>query len=73
MIFILLVFFLPLQYAIWSAIIIGMMLLCLLSYFIALYHNASPFWEIVEHLSVAVVVLVASDFLGQIIHRLFGV
>lgn len=73
MIFVLLVFFLPMQYAIWSAIIIGMLLLCVLSYFIALYHNASPLWEIIEHISVAIVVLVASDLLGQVIHKLFGV
>lgn len=72
MLFVLLVFFLPMKYAMWSSIIIGIMLLCVLSYFIALYHNASPSREIFEHLSVALVVLVASNFLGQAIHSLFG-
>ena len=72
MLFVLLVYFLPMQLAYWSSIIIGMALLCLLSYFIALYHNASPLWEIVEHVGVAVIVLVASNFLGHAIKGMFG-
>ena len=72
LIFVLLVYFLPMQLAYWSAIVIGIGLLCLLSYFIALYHNASPLWEIVEHVGVAVIVLVASNFLGHAITGMFG-
>ncbi len=73
MLFIFLVLFLPMQYAVPACIIIGMALLCLLSYFIAIYHKSSPFRETAEHLTVAVTVLVASNFLGQTIPRLFGV
>ena len=66
-IFVLLVWFLPMQAALISSLVIGMLLLCILSYFIAIYHNSSPLWEIAEHLGIAVIVLVASSFLGQLI------
>jgi VIT1/CCC1 family predicted Fe2+/Mn2+ transporter len=72
MIFVLLVYFLPMQLAYWSSIVIGMGLLCVLSYFIALYHNASPLREIVEHVGVAVIVLVASNFLGRALTGMFA-
>ncbi len=71
MVFVLLVLFLPMQYAVLSSIIIGMALLCFLSYFIALYHHANPLWEIVEHVGVAIVVLLASNLLGHAISAYF--
>jgi len=73
MLFVLLVLYLPIQYAVLASIAIGMSLLCLLSYFIAIYHNASPFWEVVEHVSIAVAVLVASNFLGKAISGMVGI
>ncbi|MFZ2455053.1 MAG: hypothetical protein WAX07_01045 [Candidatus Altiarchaeia archaeon] len=58
--------------AVIASLIIGLLLLSGLSYYIALYHNANPAQEIIEHLGIALMVLIASNFLGKAITGFFG-
>jgi vacuolar iron transporter family protein len=67
-----LVLVLPIQYAVISSLAIGIILLSVLSYYIAIYHNASPLREIIEHLGIALIVLAASNFLGSAITKFFS-
>jgi hypothetical protein len=73
MLFVFLVLYLPMQIAVPVCMAIGLLLLCLLSYFIAIYHKSNPLWEIFEPVGVAVVVLIASHFLSRLIPKLFGI
>ena len=72
MIFVAIVFLLPIQYAVIASLALGFLLLSVLSYYIALYHNADPASEIIEHLGIALLVIIASNFLGTAITGFFG-
>jgi len=69
--FVLLVVFLPIEYAISSSIIIGLSLLSVLSYLIAVNQKANPYSQIFQHVGVAIVVLITSHFVGQTIINIF--
>jgi len=63
---------LPTVYALAASIAIGLCVLAALSYFIAKAHNLKPGREMVSHLVVAVLVLVASQLVGSAIKAAFG-
>jgi VIT1/CCC1 family predicted Fe2+/Mn2+ transporter len=73
MVFITLVVTLPLAYATVISVTLGLALLTVLSYYIALYQKSSPIRSIAEHLIVAVVVIIISHFLGLMIANAFHV
>jgi VIT1/CCC1 family predicted Fe2+/Mn2+ transporter len=71
LLFVLLVVFLPLGYAVLSSIVLGISLLTVLSYLIAVNQKTNPYLQIFQHVGVAVVVLVISHFVGQTIINMF--
>ena len=71
LLFVLLIMFLPIQYAILSSIILGLSLLSMLSYLIAVNQKTNPYLQIFQHVGIAIVVLIASHFLGQTIINMF--
>jgi len=70
--FVLLFAFLPLEYAAVSCVVLGLAILCFLSYIISVRHKTNAFREILIHLGVAVPVIIISHFVGQLIFSLFG-
>lgn len=73
LVFILLILFLPLQYAILSSVIIGLSLLSILSYQIAINQKMNPYLAILQHIGVAAIVIIVSYFLGQMITNMFNI
>jgi VIT1/CCC1 family predicted Fe2+/Mn2+ transporter len=73
MVFITLIVTLPLAYATALSVAVGLVLLTVLSYYIALYQKTSPLRSIAEHLVVAVFVIIISHFLGMMISRAFNI
>jgi hypothetical protein len=63
---------LPLEYAAWSCMAIGLGILVFLSYLIGVQRKTSTIREIIIHLGIAIPVIVISHFLGQLIFTLFG-
>jgi VIT1/CCC1 family predicted Fe2+/Mn2+ transporter len=63
--FIILVIFLPLKLAISYSLIWGLFLLAIMSYTIAKDREVNPYLAIFEHISIAIVVIVASNFVGS--------
>jgi VIT1/CCC1 family predicted Fe2+/Mn2+ transporter len=73
MVFVSLVVFLPINYAVILSIIFGVSLLSVLSYFIAKEQKTNPYKSILEHLAIAVLVIVVSYFLRVWIVNFFKV
>ncbi len=73
LVFILLILFLPLQYAILSAVIFGMSLLSVLSYQIAINLKTNPYLAVFQHVGVAAIVIIVSYFLGEMITSMFNI
>jgi len=71
-IFILFVLLLPLLYAMILSIIWGISLLIILSYYIAREQKISPYKAIIEHVAIAVVVIVISNYLSEWILNFFS-
>lgn len=71
--FALLVFLLPLEYAVVSSVILGFLLLTVLSYLIAVHQKANPYTAILHHAGVTVAVLAISHTLGKVIAGTFGI
>lgn len=67
-IFAAIVLFLPSPYMVPIAIIFGMAVLSILSYWIAIEQKMNPRLEIPKHLAIATVAMIASHFIGKIIH-----
>lgn len=72
LIFILFVRFLPITYAILFSIVWGLSLLLVLSYLIAKEQNVNPYSAIFWHISIAVLVIIASNFLSGWIMSTFS-
>lgn len=72
LVFVLLIILLPLKYAVFSSLVLGILALSLISYFIALYHKTNPYLEIFKHVGIAILVLIASHFAGQLIRNTFS-
>jgi len=71
LLFVLLIMFLPIQYAILSSIVLGLSLLSVLSYLIAVNQKTNPYLQIFQHVGIAIVVLITSHFVGQTIVNMF--
>jgi hypothetical protein len=63
---------LPIEYASWSCMAIGLGILVFLSYLIGVQRKTSTIREVLIHLGIAIPVIVISHFLGQLIFTLFG-
>ena len=64
--------FLPVEYAVWSCMTIGIGILVFLSYLIGVQRKTSTLREVLIHLGVAIPVIIISHFLGQLIFTIFG-
>ena len=73
LIFVLAVVFLPIDYAVIFSIIYGISSLSILSYFIAKEQKANPYLSILEHVTIAVLVIIVSYFLREWIVNFFKV
>jgi len=71
MTFIIPIYFLNLKFAVLVNIIWGLIVLCFLSFFVAKESREKPFDAIFEHLFIAVIVLVATYFIGGFISTSF--
>ena len=71
--FVLLVYFLPLAYAVASSMALGLLVLSALSYRIAVNQKANPYTAILHHVSVTLAVLLISHFLGRLIARIVNI
>ena len=65
-------FLLPLQQAVWVSIAWGMTVIVVLSYLLARAQNERPLPVIVEHLGIAMVVVVLSHLIGVWVRSNFG-
>ena len=65
--FVLMVLFLPIKLAAVCTLIWGLLLLSIMSYMIAKDKGINPYSTILEHVSIAVAVAVASNFIGHLI------
>ena len=70
--FIIPVLFFSLSTAIIVSIIWGMLLLVIFSYYIAKNRDDNPFYVILEHLVIAIIVIIATYFVGSWIAVKFG-
>ncbi len=63
---------LPLGPAVMASVAWGMLVITVLSYFLARSQNESPWHIILEHLGIAILVVVLSHFIGVWVARTFG-
>lgn len=63
---------LPLGPAVIASIAWGMLVIVVLSYFLARAQGKSPWYIILEHLGIAILVVVLSHFIGVWVARTFG-
>jgi VIT1/CCC1 family predicted Fe2+/Mn2+ transporter len=63
---------LPLDLAVMASVVWGMLVITVLSYFIARVQEASPIAIIMEHLAIALLVVVLSHFIGVWVGKAFG-
>jgi VIT1/CCC1 family predicted Fe2+/Mn2+ transporter len=66
--FILLVYFLPLPLAAIFSVVWGLLLLATLSYLISKDKKINPYQAMFEHVGIAILVVIASHFLGKLIN-----
>jgi len=71
LVFIGIVYFVPIAYAAIVAAIFGLGILSVMSYFIALNQRVNPYKAILQHVGITVIVLLVSHFIGIFIKALF--
>jgi len=71
LIFILLVAFLPIKYAVIFSIAYGILLLTILSYLIAREQKVNPYLSIFQHVAIAILVIAVSGLLSEWILNIF--
>lgn len=64
---------LPMLYAIIASVIVGLIVLAVLSYYIAKAHKLNPYRTVAEHLVVAILVLMVAQLIGSAIKALFHI
>ncbi len=67
LIFILCILALPLKTAVICCLILGLSIISFNSYFIALYRGKNPYLAILEHMGVAIIVIILSKALGNFV------
>ena len=70
-VFLLIVYFLPMDLAVIVASVYGLFVLSFLSYKIAIHRGIKPAKSIIEHLAIAVTVIILSTFLSNWIGKVF--
>jgi len=65
LVFILFIFFLPMNIAVICSLVFGLSLLAFISYIIARDEEVNPYQAIIEHLGIALIVIVLSEFVGK--------
>lgn len=70
--FISIVFWLPMEVAVYVAAIYGLIMLALFSYIIAKIKNVHPIYAAVEHVVIAIVVIFLSNYIGSFIAYKFS-
>ena len=70
--FIILVLALPIKLAVFCSIAWGLLLLTLMSYTIAKGRGVNPYKAILEHISIAILVIIASSFVGKLLISKFS-
>lgn len=63
---------LPLDQAVIASLLWGMLVIVVLSYFLARVQKASPVLIVAEHLGIAILVVVLSHLIGEWVSRTFG-
>ena len=63
---------LPLDQAVLASVLWGMLVIIVLSYFLARAQDASPLAIIAEHLGIAILVVVLSHLIGEWVSRAYG-
>ena len=71
LLFVVFVVLLPFQYALAASVIAGMLVIALLSYFIAAEHGLDARRAVAEHLAVTALVLIVSQLVGSTIRATF--
>lgn len=61
-----------LSIAIIISVIYGLMLIAIFSFYIAKQQNARPYKVVLEHLAIAIVVIIATHYVGQLISTFFN-
>jgi len=72
LVFIAFVLLLPIPFALVLSLIWGLSLLTILSYYIAKEQHVNPFKAIFEHLGIAVIVIIISNFISEWILNFFA-
>ncbi|MCX5706727.1 MAG: hypothetical protein NTW13_03580 [Candidatus Omnitrophica bacterium] len=72
LIFILLVIFLPIKIAVISSVVWGLFLLGAMSYKIAKDKGVNPYTALFEHVGIALLVIIASNFIGKLLIARFN-
>ena len=72
LIFVLPFLFLELKTAIIFCVVFGLFLLSLFSYYIARKQNTSARYVVLEHLVIAVIVIIVTYFVGELVRIFFG-
>ena len=62
----------PLQTAVMVSIVLGLILITILSYFIAKRDKSNPLWTIGEHVALTLFIIVLTHILGSWISSIFG-
>lgn len=70
--FIAIVFWLPMNIAVYVATVYGLIMLATFSYIIAKIKNVHPIYAVIEHVLIAIVVIYLSNYLGSFIATKFG-
>jgi len=70
--FIVPILFLPLQTAIVASIIWGLSLIAIFSFYVARREKMQPHKVILEHITIAVLVIIATHYIGQYVAVVFG-
>jgi VIT1/CCC1 family predicted Fe2+/Mn2+ transporter len=65
--FISLVYFLPIKAAVVYSILWGLLLLTMMSYTIAKKRKVNPYLAVFEHVGIAILVIIATNFVGQLL------
>ena len=73
LLFVVFVVLLPFSYALAASVITGMVVIALLSYFIAVEHGLDVRRTLAEHLVVTVLVLIVSQLVGSSIREMFHI
>lgn len=69
--FVLIIIIFPLDFAVVLSFIYGLLVLSLVTYLIAANRKINPWFSIIEHLVIAIIVIVLSNFIGSYIIKNF--